>query len=374
MQAIVFSLLGCLVFADPADAIPRLVAQLQTGKPDQRKEAAQELGRLGADGKPALGDLVKAFNDDNREVRLAAVDAVRFIGPSPKTGVPGLIDVLKGDKDAEVRGAAANALGRFGKEPTTVLPALTAALKDESAEVRRYAIYGLKLYRAEAKAALPAILDTLNNDKSEEVRCIAADLLGKLGADPKTVVPALAAAVKAGGEPGTHALKALVEIGPEAKAALPEMTAALQDKTMRAFTAQTLARMKGDGLAVLTKALEDKDDDLRVEVVVALRLAGKDAVPALQTALKYKNVEVRLNAADSLGRLGADARDAVPGLVAALKDESKDVRAEAAAALGRIGPDAKDAEAALTALKDDSEITVRAAAAQALTHIKRKKN
>ena len=66
--------------------------------------------------------------------------------------------------------------------------------------------------------------------------------------------------------------------------------------------------------------LTDKDEDLRVEVVVVLRCAGKAGVPALIAALKDKSVEVRLNAADALGRLVRDAQDAVPALTEAVKD------------------------------------------------------
>jgi HEAT repeat protein len=376
MKAIAFACItGLLLAAAPSDAVPRLLVQLKDADPEKRKEAAEDLGHLGVDATSALGALVVAFKDDNVKVRVAAVDAVRSIGPevNTKTTIPALIDVLKNDKNEEVRRLAAKALGREGLEPKTVVPALTDALKDGDAGVRKYAVFGLKIHGKDAKSAVPAVIDVLKNDKNEEVRCIAADTLGKVGADAEATVSALAAAVKAGGEAGIHAAKALTVIGPDAKAAIPELTAALQDKTMRPFAAQTLARFKGDGLAVLVKALDDKDDDLRVEVVVALRLAGKDGVPGLQTGLKDKFVEVRLNAADSLGRLGAEAKDAVPALIKALKDEIPDVRAEAATALGRIGADAKDAEPALTDAKKDAAELVRQAAEAALDLIKRKK-
>src|SRR6266436_5666678 len=44
------------------------------------------------------------------------------------------------------------------------------------------------------------------------------------------------------------------------------------------------------------------------------------AVKALAEALKDTDAEVRKNAAQSLGRIGRDARSAVPALAAALKD------------------------------------------------------
>src|SRR5438105_4905800 len=96
MNAMTFGLLSCLLLAaDPADAVPRLVAQLKEAKAEKRKEAAEDLGRLGADGKAALPALVAAFKDDDADVRKTAVEAVRFIGPDTKTALPALIDVLK---------------------------------------------------------------------------------------------------------------------------------------------------------------------------------------------------------------------------------------------------------------------------------------
>jgi HEAT repeat protein len=194
-------------------------------------------------------------------------------------------------------------------------------------------LFALKLFGADAKIAAPAVIKLLKDDKNAQVRCVAADFLGKCGADTALTVRALKAVAKTSGEPAIHAIAALKAFGPEAKAAVPELRVALQEKALRPYAAQALATIKGDGLAVLEEALQDKEDDLRVEVVVALRLAGKDGVPVLVIALRDKSAEVRLNAVDALGRLGPDAKDAEPALTEAKKDPEQAVRAAAEEAL-----------------------------------------
>src|SRR6266436_293168 len=71
------------------------------------------------------------------------------------------------------------------------------------------------------------------------------------------------------------------------------------------------------------------------------------AVKALAEALQDKDAEVRKNAAQSLGRIGKEAKFAVKALTEALKDTDLDVRGASALALGRIGKEAVSAAPAL---------------------------
>lgn len=100
-----------------------------------------------------------------------------------------------------------------------------------------------------------------------------------------------------------------------------------------------------------------KDQDVQVRRAAAQSLANLDdprAVPALIAALKDDDAEVRTSAADGLGRL-EDAR-ATPGLVASLSDKNKDVRRAALSALQSL-PGQVPVEAILTALNDgDTEV------------------
>jgi HEAT repeat protein len=89
---------------------------------------------------------------------------------------------------------------------------------------------------------------------------------------------------------------------------------------------------------------------------------GSD-VPTLVRALQNPDGVVRRMAAETLGRLGGDAKDAIPGLLAAFKDADDQVRGHVAEALGNIEPTTKEVIAALRGgLKDDSEFVRRMAA------------
>ena len=79
----------------------------------------------------------------------------------------------------------------------------------------------------------------------------------------------------------------------------------------------------------------------------ALGRIGAPAVPALMQALQSADVQVRVKAADVLGRMGPDANDAVPELIRLLDDPDERVRKTATRALGRIGPSAQSAVPAL---------------------------
>jgi HEAT repeat protein len=70
-----------------------------------------------------------------------------------------------------------------------------------------------------------------------------------------------------------------------------------------------------------------------------------------------------------VGQRKADAEIVVPALMEALKDSDAFVRREAANSLGRIGPNAKRAVPALLVATQDRQPKVRQAATQALQQI-----
>ena len=92
-----------------------------------------------------------------------------------ETIVRRLIDGLK-DPDPEVRQNLGAALAKVG---TPAVEPLIAALKDSLSERRSGAAYALALIGPTARAALPALLDTLE-DKDVEVRRQASYAISRL--------------------------------------------------------------------------------------------------------------------------------------------------------------------------------------------------
>jgi HEAT repeat protein len=94
-----------------------------------------------------------------------------------------------------------------------------------------------------------------------------------------------------------------------------------------------------DELIADLKSSEEKDR------IVAVRLlpqrkgdATSQIVPALITALKDKQGDVRWSAAIGLGSFGEQAKEAIPALQAAQRDRDARVREAAGVALSRIDP------------------------------------
>ncbi len=88
-------------------------------------------------------------------------------------------------------------------------------------------------------------------------------------------------------------------------------------------------------LASLILSLGNSDENIRTLAVDALERIGIPAIDALSGALRDTSMEVRVAAAEVLGRIGNER--AVRPLIDALKDSDEEVRAAAARSLGEIG-------------------------------------
>jgi hypothetical protein len=90
-------------------------------------------------------------------------------------------------------------------------------------------------------------------------------------------------------------------------------------------------------IPALRKALASPDPDIRLRARMILGKI-KNSVPGLIEDLGHKDPAIRREAAEQLGRLGAEAKAAAPALVKALKDADPSVREAAATALEAVDP------------------------------------
>jgi HEAT repeat protein len=261
-------------------AVPALTKALRDTDGHVRINAADALRRIdnSSAGVPALIEVCKDPSPSNR---CTAAMVLADFGPAAKDAVPALLELFK-DSDPYIPSYAAFALwqiarheraipaliehgaseflGQIGPEAKAAVPALTkAALSKEatsswgpSASFRAArAIEALGNIGAEAKSAIPIIRPFL---KTDDVRKVAAALaLWRLERSPDAV-PALIEAVQSqkylDGGTGDHLVRwraadALRDIGPEAKAAIPALRAALydEDMTVRHAAAAALKRV-----------------------------------------------------------------------------------------------------------------------------------
>jgi len=125
-------------------AIPGLIAALSDADDKVRQNAAWMLAEFGASATAAVPALKKTLNDSNEKVRRYAVWALAELNELPHETVPALIEEALADESYEVRRNAAEALGQIGSGATAAVPALIQTLNDENEGVRQKAAWALK--------------------------------------------------------------------------------------------------------------------------------------------------------------------------------------------------------------------------------------
>jgi len=208
-----------------------------------------------------------------RQQKDRAIRGFYALGPAANAAVPGLADLLN---DREARLDAATALAAIGREG---IAPLVEVLADEDPEIRTRIVWLLGTLGSNATTAVPALVAMLRDD-DEGVRTATAAVLGMIGRKPALVVPAL------------------------------------------------------------TKGLSDPNPWVRRTIVFELRVFGKNDVTVVPTLIRYLKDEdggVRQSAADSLGRIGDCAAQAVPALKECLDDPAPWVHQSVVKALKRLG-------------------------------------
>jgi HEAT repeat protein len=260
--------------------------------------------------------------------------------PITITLIAGLVAAIAGTADAQSDDACDPVLERFQ------IGRLLERLKDSDPEMRKAAIFDLQGLRADAKQAIPALLDLLQHDENAGVRLIV--LLALFDIDPHhhAVVPTLCQTLEDKADyVRKEAAKVLRKFGPRAKQAVPALIRALKDREVRPWAAGALVAINPDdnvGLSTLIKDLADPRDVAgRREAGRVLGSLGSKAgvaVPALRGALKDADSWVRQFAAKALREIGPEATSAVPALAAALTDPDYMVRFQAAVAIVSLDP------------------------------------
>jgi HEAT repeat protein len=163
-------------------------------------------------------------------------------------------------------------------------------------------------------------------------------------------------------------------MGPDAKAALPSLEAALKDPSLdvRLGILSAIESIGPDAKGVaplLVKTMKEKNRDYRVGVIKALGAIGpeaaKDTLEALLSSLKEPHLQP--DATEALGKMG---KPAVKPLTSLLIARDPTIRLCAVVALGEIGPEAKTTVDLLNRLaKFDRSQEVRDAAKEAVKKI-----
>jgi beta-lactamase regulating signal transducer with metallopeptidase domain/HEAT repeat protein len=208
-----------------AEALPGLAQGVEGKNRNVRLFAIEALALMKSDARPAVPVLLKAMKNEDVVTRQWALEAVRRIDSRAKGFVPALIEVLK-DEDADLRSLAAARLREVSivKDAKSAVPALLEALRDRKFEVRYNAIETLNSIGAEKQGVLA--VSRLLQDDNYGIQTEAYRFLQSLGPDAKAAVPALIAALKRNPDAWPTPIETLAKIGPAAKEAVPALTQA----------------------------------------------------------------------------------------------------------------------------------------------------
>jgi HEAT repeat protein len=241
----------------PAGTAKQLAVDLAAKRLGDRWQAARRLEELGPKAGDVLPELIKAVNDVDWGVCIAAIDAIGAVGAAAKDAVEPValaaeyhkIDVQY--RRVRIRSRAAVALGRIGP------------------------------------AAIPALLKLMDHPTSAP-RIAAVEAMNAMDANAAPCVDVLA--------------KALEDY----------------EIRVRAVAAESLPKLGATGAASLAKAAAHEHGYVRKLAAEAMGRVGRDAaeavVPALTKLLADESEEVRCIAAMSLGRHGPAAKPALPAL------------------------------------------------------------
>ena len=145
-----------------------------------KKALIQRVADFKVNADRGIEPLIKAINDKDSNVRLAAVTALGELGDT--SGIDSLAKAID-DKDSKVRVAVAKALEKLGKgEAAKATKLLSKQLGDKSKGVRRIAVKALGMIGREAVNPLIKALD------DKDVRKDAVKSLGSIG-DARAVAP-----------------------------------------------------------------------------------------------------------------------------------------------------------------------------------------
>jgi HEAT repeat protein len=253
--------------------VPSLVAMIDGSDAHKRELAAQLLSDIGKDANDAVPSLIRHINDPDFFPRLRCIEALGDIGPDAFPAVSDLIKVLN-DPDYPIANMAAWALGEIGPKAQQAVPELEATILHRPKDSHYYAMVAVT-----CRVALAHIT------RKPDLQVVALiSMLSEKDDKKNYSLPAL------------EATRALVELMPASKIALPDIGQELINpnttSTARAEAAKDLG-IFGDPQAIpfLQKAIHD-DPEITVRNV-AIDAFGKIEGAKVDTAQLYKDSQAK---------------------------------------------------------------------------------
>lgn len=261
------SILESLANADPQATmvIPLLIEALDDSDGDVMAAAARTLGSYKNKARPAVNALSKSLTTTKVRwdsfadfgftvpVRTDVVRALAAIGPPAKVAEPTLIRLMQQDENQVTRIMSAAALVRISPEKPAARQAMTFLIQtlqdQEQAQAKAAEALGM-IGNAAAVAALSETLQAPDESEFGSFRAAVARALGEIGPPAKVAVPALRAALREKKEwhfdVRNESALALGKIGPAAKSAIPDLIEASHsdDEHLQDLATEAIRKIK----------------------------------------------------------------------------------------------------------------------------------
>jgi HEAT repeat protein len=322
------------------NAVPRLIAILESGEPREQVSAALVLADLRPVAPPSVPALQQALENPAPSVKLAAAIALAKIEPEN------------------------------GELAPILFSGLTHPDRDLHCGAKRALWFDLN---QDCQCLLPRVVDGLMDPSARQISAI---LLRRMGAAAAPAIPNLIVLLKTrspGEDLDRHNVQqALASIGPLAIQPLLELLEH-EEVFVRTGAMKTLGLMGRQACFVVPRLIDKLSRGCPSERIVAIQALGNigpcaaaATVPVLRAVIQDRDLAVRCNAIDALGKMKEQAKSAIPDLCNAIKEASLStiIKWRAISALKCIGPVAAPA---LTEALDIADAPLQAIAADHFT-------
>jgi HEAT repeat protein len=269
-------LLGAANAQEADDAVAARITQLGSEDPLTRQRAAKELGRLGGD--EAAKALGRALLDRSEAVQHEAAIALARLDPTNPKVVEVLIRSLR-HKDWYVRWQACLGLQAHGPKAAPAVPALLHALRDTELGVSRVAVLALAKIAPRDERVIRGLLEALGAE--HPVDCGAVVFALERARKAHLAIPWLAREVNTDQHNFSVQARGLLRRIAPAHAISFIRVFDPHDAYRRSWAASDFQEAGGAAVPTLVVALGDEAARVRMSGIRALAEIGTDARPAL---------------------------------------------------------------------------------------------
>ena len=195
----------------------------------------------------------------------------------------------KGGPERQGRRDAALALSELGPEAAPAVPALINALEDGDTQVWFHSVTALARIGSAAKPAIPALLEDLKSGGRRGANAKwyrSAYALGNMG--PTSLAELTVALTDSHAGVRAGVAKALGWLAEEAAVAIPDLIALLQDEEeeVRLYAAESIGKIGPLAIPALASSLDSPDHNARKAALTAVKTLGVKAQPLLDNLIK----------------------------------------------------------------------------------------